>query len=48
MSYYRKCPECGANLDPGETCDCIFKKPSSQHVEYEKSPHGEDRLSEEE
>ena len=22
MAYYRKCPLCGANLDPGEQCDC--------------------------
>lgn len=22
MSYYNTCPECGANLDPGEKCDC--------------------------
>ena len=22
MSYYRVCPFCGANLDPGETCEC--------------------------
>lgn len=20
--YYHTCPECGANLDPGEKCDC--------------------------
>jgi len=20
--YYNRCPECGANLDPGEPCDC--------------------------
>lgn len=20
--YYVKCPYCGANLDPGEKCDC--------------------------
>ncbi len=20
--FYRKCPECGAHLDPGERCDC--------------------------
>lgn len=20
--YYRPCPKCGANLDPGENCDC--------------------------
>lgn len=22
---YRKCPYCGANLDPGEVCDCREK-----------------------
>jgi len=22
MGYYRTCPYCGANLDPGEKCDC--------------------------
>lgn len=22
MSLYRPCPHCGANLDPGEKCDC--------------------------
>ncbi len=23
MAFYRECPVCGANLDPGETCtDC--------------------------
>jgi len=22
MSYYHTCPLCGANLDPGEPCDC--------------------------
>lgn len=21
-TYYRPCPRCGANLDPGEKCDC--------------------------
>ncbi len=21
------CPECGAHLDPGETCDCAKKEP---------------------
>lgn len=20
--YYTECPKCGANLDPGEKCDC--------------------------
>lgn len=23
MAYYDTCPNCGANLDPGEKCDCI-------------------------
>lgn len=22
MNYYRTCSYCGANLDPGERCDC--------------------------
>lgn len=22
MAYYNICPNCGANLDPGEPCDC--------------------------
>ena len=22
-AYYKTCPHCGANLDPGESCDCI-------------------------
>ncbi len=22
MAYYRKCPYCNANLDPGESCRC--------------------------
>ena len=21
-TYYHTCPDCGANLDPGEKCDC--------------------------
>ena len=26
MSYYRKCPFCGADLDPCERCDCLDEK----------------------
>lgn len=22
MAYYNICPDCGAHLDPGESCDC--------------------------
>lgn len=24
--YYNKCEFCGANLDPGEKCDCIEQR----------------------
>lgn len=24
-NYFRECPNCGAHLDPGETCDCKAK-----------------------
>lgn len=24
--YYHTCPLCGANLDPGERCDCLERK----------------------
>ena len=26
--YYWTCPDCGANLDPGERCDCKDTKKS--------------------
>lgn len=26
MPYYNSCPDCGANLDPGEKCDCQEKE----------------------
>lgn len=33
--YYRTCPCCGANLDPGEICDCKTEsraaKPQTEH-----------------
>ncbi len=25
MAYFNKCPDCGANLDPGEKCECKEK-----------------------
>jgi hypothetical protein len=24
--FYKTCPHCGANLDPGEQCDCLHEK----------------------
>ena len=29
---YKTCPECGANLDPGEVCDC--NKPGNELESY--------------
>lgn len=26
MAYYTTCPNCGANLDPGEQCDCMIER----------------------
>ncbi len=26
MAYFRTCSVCGANLDPGERCECELKK----------------------
>lgn len=26
MSFYKTCPHCGANLDPGESCDCTISQ----------------------
>lgn len=36
MPYYNTCPNCGANLDPGEPCDCeIQKELYSRHLKTE-------------
>lgn len=28
--YYHTCPKCGANLDPGESCDCQVTEKSEE------------------
>lgn len=36
MAYYRTCPHCGSNLDPGETCTCEEEREQeilSEHAE---------------
>lgn len=30
MAYYRTCPLCGSNLDPGESCDCEDEREKAQ------------------
>jgi len=36
--YYNRCDMCGANLDPGERCDCQEQK-TRQELIYEKLLH---------
>ena len=42
VAYYNQCKNCGANLDPGETCDCVREKRVKEYstpislIEYEK------------
>lgn len=31
-TYYHTCPYCGANLDPGENCDCKKESNTSSTV----------------
>ena len=26
MAFFNECPLCGANLDPGEECECVQKR----------------------
>lgn len=41
MTYYRKCPDCGAYLDPDERCDCQDKETalSATNAESGKVDH---------
>lgn len=39
MSIYRTCPQCGANLDPGERCDCGRKEKSAVRRESKQADH---------
>lgn len=32
-TYYHTCPACGANLDPGEQCDCETAHAANSHEE---------------
>lgn len=34
MSYYRVCPNCGANLDPGERCDCQDEEKQDEREDH--------------
>ena len=38
MAEYRICPRCGANLDPGERCDCADRKEDDDALQAEGLP----------
>lgn len=37
-TYYHTCPYCGANLDPGERCDCQDELDTSSTVTEKSKP----------
>lgn len=34
MAYYKVCPNCGCNLDPGEKCDCEKEKKQERRQDF--------------
>lgn len=44
MPYYRKCPVCGAALDPGEICDCQDKEEAAPVLEHRDGSKVESEL----
>lgn len=40
-TYYYTCPYCGANLDPGEKCDCLGEKENTNNDNYPEVQGGE-------
>lgn len=47
MSYYRRCPDCGCSLDPGERCDCKGKEeaaPDATNIQSGKVEQKSDQL----
>lgn len=45
MSYYRVCPGCRANLDPGEICEDCRDKERSARAANTDAPRSEDMES---
>lgn len=48
MAYYHTCPHCGANLDPGENCDCNsneYIKPSETKKEESNNVRNQNHSS---
>lgn len=47
MAYYRTCPYCGSNLDPGERCDCRDSVPEENKRDASQPAKHEKRLTHE-
>ena len=48
MANYRKCPFCGANLDPEEKCDCPESRADRDEVatsQPEREEKEDDRIN---
>lgn len=43
---YRTCPRCGANLDPGERCDCQDKNEAAQGAANTQDGKAKQKVSE--
>lgn len=41
MAYYNVCPNCGSNLDPGESCECKSTSETAQKIS-KKENHKDD------
>ena len=41
MAYYRTCPNCGSNNDPGEVCNCKDEKEDA--LRTQSRPQGKHR-----
>ena len=41
--YYNECPLCGANLDPGEPCDCQEEKKSKKKLQLKNQSEHRNR-----
>lgn len=42
VSYFRTCPQCGAHLDPGESCDCAGSAETRENESGGTEKGGED------
>lgn len=44
MGYFRTCPVCGSNLDPGERCDCEYER-DKERTRREEERERNERLA---